>query len=76
LDFLPSECAALRGAAGAILVNDNPRLPVLAVGAPFKANAKMLATIMALESLSSLCRIWRRGLFPSLRSFDQKPKNS
>lgn len=48
----PANALLHAGRTGTILINDNPNLPVLAVPAPVKANAKMLATIMAIESVN------------------------
>jgi len=70
----PANALLYAGQQGAILVNDNPRLPVLAVGAPFKANAKMLATIMALESVEFALPDMAARSLPELAEFRSETK--
>ena len=53
--FYPANALLYAGRTGRVLVNDNPNLPIPAMpdggGRDVKANAKQLATIMALESV-------------------------
>ena len=55
---------------GYVLVNDNPNLPILNIGsADLKANAKQLATIMALESVKFILPNIRPMSIPELAAF-------
>jgi hypothetical protein len=61
---------------GCVLVNDNPNLPILNVGGgDLKANAKQLATIMALESVQFVLPNIRPMSIPELAAFRAETKD-
>jgi hypothetical protein len=61
---------------GYVLVNDNPSIPILNVGgADLKANAKQLATIMALESVKFVLPNIRPMSIPELAAFRAETKD-
>lgn len=76
--WVPYPANALLYAArnGCVLVNDNPNLPIPSVGgADLKANAKQLATMMALESVNFALPNIRPLSLPELAAFRAETKD-
>jgi len=73
----PANALLYAGRTGTILVNDNPTLPVLGVtGADLKANAKQLATIMALETVKFVLPKLKQLSFEELAEFRADAKET
>jgi hypothetical protein len=72
----PANALLYAARKGYVLVNDNPNLPILSVGgADLKANAKQLATIMALESVNFVLPNIRPLSLPELAAFRAETKD-